>query len=118
VTARVAAVVPAINEEATIARVAAELFTAGVDRVIVVDGGSRDSTAEAANAAGAEVVLEPRPGYGQACISGIRAAGLAECILFLDGDGSDDAPNARAIYQPVLDGAAHLVLGAPSSTGW
>ena len=57
--------------------------------MIVVDNGSRDRTAEAARAAGARVVIEPRRGYGHACLAGIAAAGEADVFVFLDGDHSD-----------------------------
>ena len=44
-----------------------------VDRVVVVDGGSPDGTAEVARRAGAEVITVGR-GYGRACQAGAQAA--------------------------------------------
>ena len=83
-----------------------------MSRVLVVDNGSRDGTAAAARAAGAQVVVEPRRGYGQACLTGIAQAPEAEVFLFLDGDGSDDPRQAADVLAPILSGAAELVVGS------
>ncbi len=82
--------------------------------MIVVDGGSRDGTVDEARAAGAEVLIELRRGYGRACLSGAeraRARG-AEIVLFLDGDGADAAEEAGRIIGPVRDDAADFVLAS------
>ena len=83
-----------------------------VGETIVVDNGSRDATARRAREAGARVVEEPRRGYGQACLSGIAAAGDADVLLFLDGDASDDPTQAADVAAPVLAGRADLVIGS------
>ncbi|MGI9596494.1 MAG: glycosyltransferase, partial [Acidimicrobiales bacterium] len=66
---RVVAVVPALNEADNIVTLVAELKTE-VDVVVVVDNGSTDGTAARAAGADAEVVTEPRRGYGYACAAG------------------------------------------------
>jgi glycosyltransferase involved in cell wall biosynthesis len=111
--ARVIALVPALNEEHCIANVVAGIAP-HVDRVIVVDNGSVDATARIALENGAEVVSEPRRGYGRACLAGLaRARELgAAVVLFLDGDGSDDPADADRLLQPVVDGAIDIALGA------
>jgi glycosyltransferase involved in cell wall biosynthesis len=83
-----------------------------VSRTIVVDNGSRDATAAVARDAGAEVVAEPRRGYGQACLSGLAAAGEADVIVFLDGDLSDDPRQIGDVLAPILEGRADLVIGS------
>ncbi|MEK7787707.1 MAG: glycosyltransferase family 2 protein, partial [Chloroflexota bacterium] len=80
--------------------------------VIVADNGSTDNTAEAAMAAGARVVSEPRRGYGFACAAGVRAAELADVIVFLDGDGSSDPAELPALLAPLREDRADLVLGS------
>jgi Glycosyl transferase family 2 len=108
---RVAAVIPALNEGAALPFVLAELPPGTVDEVLVVDGGSRDGTVEAATEAGARVVVETRRGYGRACAVG-AASTDADVIVFLDGDGSDDPAYIPAVLEPVLAGKVVLSLGA------
>lgn len=125
----VAAVIPALDEEAALPGVLAELQA--FDVVVVVDNGSRDRTAEVARAGGALVVSELRRGYGRACQKGIRVllglespdcAGLGpvaalplgelDVVVFLDADGSDVIEDLPALVGPILDGSAHFVVGA------
>ena len=96
---RLVVIIPAFDEEAAIGRVVAEI-PALVSRVVVVDNGSRDRTAEVARAAGAFVVHEPRRGYGQACLAGIAAVPEADVVAFLDGDYSDYPGTARGRAGP------------------
>jgi hypothetical protein len=110
-TPRVVAVIPALDEEESIGGVVREMPSL-VSETIVVDNGSRDGTVAVARAAGARVVKEPRRGYGQACLAGIAAAGEADVILFLDGDGSDDPAQAAEVVAPLLEGRADLVIGS------
>ncbi len=111
---RVVAIIPVLNEEGAIGPTVASLPRAHVDHVLVVDGGSRDATVAEARAAGAEVLIETRPGYGRACATGAeRARALgAEVALFLDGDGADPAESAAALVGPVLAGEADFVLAS------
>ena len=109
---RVAAIIPALDEERSIEAAIASLPNEIVDRVIVVDGGSRDATAMRAATAGAEVVYEPRRGYGRACLSGAEAAAGAQVLLFMDGDGSDIGQQADRLLDPILSERADLVLGS------
>jgi hypothetical protein len=108
---RVVAVVPALNEADALPGLLREFPPGVVDEVIVVDGGSRDGTREAAAAAGARVVVEPRRGYGRACAAG-AAATEAEILVFLDGDGSDDPSYLAQLLEPILTGEAALSLAA------
>lgn len=108
----VVAVIPCLDEEATIGAVVTAV-RGHVGEVIVVDGGSRDRTAERAAAAGARVVAEPRRGYGRALQAGIRA--LPErtgIVLFLDGDGSDPPERIPEVLAPIRAGRAAFVLGS------
>lgn len=107
---RVAAIIPVLNEVATIGGVVRELPRAVVDEVIVADGGSTDGTAAAAQAAGARVIEAGR-GYGRACAAGV-AATQAEILLFLDGDGADRADLAGRLVEPLLRGEADFAIGS------
>lgn len=110
----VVAIIPALDEEATIASVVASLPRDLVAQVIVVDNGSRDATAERAASAGAIVVSEPRRGYGQACLAGLDHAArlLPQVVLFVDGDGSDDPADLPALLEPIASGRADFVVGS------
>jgi|SRR4051794_10562140 len=85
---------------------------------IVVDNGSSDGSAAVAARWGAEVVAEPRRGFGAACFAGLSAA-RAEVVCFMDCDASLDPRELVAVAGPVRSGAADLVLGArrPSERG-
>jgi glycosyltransferase involved in cell wall biosynthesis len=108
----VSAVIPCLDEEDAIAAVVTAVLAQGIDDVIVVDGGSRDRTAERARGAGAHVVSEMRRGYGQAIQSGIEAARPdAEILLFLDGDGSDRAEMIPNQIGPIVAGQVAFVSG-------
>lgn len=110
---KVCAVIPALDEERSIGLVLADLPRPLVAEVIVVDNGSRDATADAARAGGARVVVEPRRGYGAACLAGIAAL-PSDCtiVLFLDADYSDHPDEAPRVLAPILDGRADLVIGS------
>lgn len=109
----VSAIIPCLDEEAAIARVVASVLAQNVSEVVVVDGGSRDRTADQATAAGARVVVEPRRGYGRAIQAGIAAVRKdAEILVFLDGDGSDPVEFIPDLVSPIIAGQATFVLGS------
>lgn len=110
----VAVIIPALNEAATIGALVAETQRQGVAWVIVADNGSTDGTADAARAAGADVVAEPRRGYGYACAAGAaRALALgAATLVFMDGDGSARPEELPRLLAPLAAGTAGLVLGS------
>ncbi|MGD1921023.1 MAG: glycosyltransferase family 2 protein, partial [Pleurocapsa sp.] len=84
-------VIPVLNEEATIAGVIQNLHKFGLHKIRVVDNGSSDRSSIVAQRAGADVLYELIPGYGQACWTGLEnIPAEIDWILFCDGDGSDD----------------------------
>jgi len=115
-----AAVIPALNEEAAIGDLIAELLAVAAmpdlavafDAIYVVDNGSTDQTAARAEDAGAVVVAEPRRGYGRACLSGVLAAEGVDLIVLLDGDRSDTPDELPLLLAPLLAGEADLVVGS------
>jgi dolichol-phosphate mannosyltransferase len=106
----VTAVIPARNEAATIHTVVEEcLRYAG--RVIVVEGGSTDATAEVAEQAGARVVRDQGIGKGAA----LRLAGAhveTPICVFIDADGSHDPIDIPMLTAPIKAGEADHVGGS------
>jgi glycosyltransferase involved in cell wall biosynthesis len=110
----VSVIVPALNEAEPIAGVVREVAATKIPvEIIVVDNGSTDRTAERARAQGARVVSEPVPGYGRACMAGIRALS-PECdiVVFLDGDGSDCPEFMNQLVDPIASGTHDFVIGS------
>lgn len=101
-------ILPVLDEAAAIPRVLGAM-PAGY-RPIVVDNGSTDASAAIAAEFGAEVVSEPRRGFGAACFAGLLAAD-AEVACFMDCDGSLDPGDLPRVVG-LLDQGADLALGA------
>ncbi len=109
---RVSVIIPTHNEGQAIGRVLADLPSALVTEVIVVDSTSNDGTPEIAAKMGARVVHEPRRGYGRACLTGLAAANSPDVVVFLDGDYSDRPSELPILLAPIIDRRADITLGA------
>ena len=97
----VTVVLPCLNEAASLPGVLASMPDGY--RPLVVDNNSTDGTAEVARQHGAQVVSEPRPGYGSAVHAGIVAA-TTPIVAVIDADGSLDPGDLPALVGD-LDGA-------------
>lgn len=120
---RVAALIPAHDEaERIAATVAAARSIDGVDRVVVIDDGSRDATGTLAMSAGAELITLPgNVGKGGALQAGLDAvADDIDIVLLLDADLGDSARTADRLLDPVLRGEADMtiaILPRPAGSG-
>lgn len=104
------AVIPCHNEAATVGKVAQRACAFAT--VLVVDDRSTDGSAEAARAAGAEVVASRRPGYDGAIHTGLEEAMArgADRVVTLDADGEHD-PALIAAFAQAMEEGAELVCG-------
>jgi glycosyltransferase involved in cell wall biosynthesis len=107
-------VIPAFNEEQSIAKVITDIPKELVSEIIVVNNCSIDNTKFNAQKAGATVLDEKRKGYGWACLKGIDYAKSkgAEIIVFIDGDYSDYPEEMHEVLLPILENQADLVIGS------
>jgi glycosyltransferase involved in cell wall biosynthesis len=108
------AIVPALNEAGTIAQVVTGLRNR-ITRVVVVDDGSSDRTAELARIAGAMVIAHTEPkGKGQAVRTGLAhvlAQPDIELVVILDGDMQHLPEEAGHLIDTAVATGADLVVG-------
>lgn len=115
---RVHVIIPAFNEEASIAKVLGEIPAGLAEEVIVVSNGSTDQTDLRAREAGATVLREDRKGYGNACLKGMAYIAAKppeqqpDAVVFLDGDYSDYPEEMPALLAPIAREEAELVIGS------
>ena len=109
-------IVPAYNEEKSIHLVVKDIPNELVRDIIVCNNASTDKTAENAISAGAIVVDQPVPGYGNACLKGIEFIEnktiKPDIVVFLDGDYSDYPQQMNELIYPILKDDVDLVIGS------
>jgi glycosyltransferase involved in cell wall biosynthesis len=115
---RCLAVVPAKDEAPVIGSVVERLPSSACGMAVdtlVIDDGSRDATAAAARAAGAEVISNPHStGLGAAVRQGLAAARDRgyDAAVYIDGDGEYDPADFERVLEPVARGRAEYVVGS------
>jgi len=115
-------VIPAYNEESTVAQVVRDAVRVA-DVVVVVDDGSRDRTSALAAEAGAIVVRHAvNRGLGGALGTGLAAAVKlgADAVVTMDADGQHRAADAARVFARLAEGNVDFVIGSrmlPSEEG-
>ena len=108
-------IIPAFNEEASIALVIQDIPEL-VRHIVVVNNNSNDGTATRALEAGAIVIDQPLQGYGNACLKGIEhistMSQLPDIVVFLDADYSDHPQELVDLIRPINSGNADIVIGS------
>ena len=108
-------IIPAYNEEGSIALVIRDI-PGSVHEIIVVNNNSSDATAKNAQDAGATVLTELKPGYGNACLRGIdyikQQKTDTDIVVFLDGDYSDYPEELTKIVAPIIEKNIDFVIGS------
>ena len=112
---KIVVIIPAYNEENSIAKVVNDIPKGLVDEVIVVNNNSNDATDVNAQNAGATVLHEERPGYGFACLKGIeyikQLQPLPDIVVFIDADYSDHPEEMPLLILPIINGM-DMVIGS------
>lgn len=114
-------IIPALNEEAAIATVVADVRRALSAAVVVVDDGSTDGTEAVARAVGAVVLRHPfNLGVGAAVRTGLRYAveNGYETVLQLDGDGQHDPEDAKILLSALEHEDVDIVVGSRFEFGY
>ena len=111
------AIIPAFNEEEALPDVIAKTLKY-VDKVIIVNDGSIDKTAEVAIGAGAEVINHSTNlGKGEALKSGFQAVRDDSIIITIDGDGQHNPDEIPDLIKPIIENGADLVNGSRYMNG-
>ncbi len=109
-------IIPAFNEEKSIAKVISEIPLDLIREVVVANNGSSDNTRLNAQEAGATVVDQPGKGYGNACLKAMEYIAekdqSPDIIVFLDGDYSDYPEQMRDLVKPILIDDVDMVIGS------
>ena len=109
---RVSFLIPAYNEEATIAEVLERIADLGLDaQVVVVDDGSRDRTAAIAEEHGATVIRQANAGKGSAIRAAITAID-GDIAVIQDADMEYDPAEVPELIEPIVRGVADVVYGS------
>ncbi len=117
--ARVLVGVPALNEEIAIGSIILRLLKY-TDRLIVIDDGSTDRTAEIAELAGATVIKHKKNEGKGTSIKDIFAFARAlevDILVLIDGDGQHNPDEMPLLIDPLLKGEADMVIGSRFMAG-
>lgn len=108
-------IIPAFNEEKSIGKVVNDV-PEWVREIIVCNNASTDNTRNVAEEAGATVVNQPIPGYGNACLKGIEYIDNKnddpDILVFIDGDYSDYPEQMGALVRPIVKDGYDMVIGS------
>lgn len=82
-----------------------------IDNIVVCDNGSTDETSAIAQSFGVNVVKQPQPGYGIACLTALNKTKDSDIILFIDGDNAFRTEQAQLLINSVANGV-DLAIGS------
>lgn len=109
---RTLAILPAYNEELAIGSIVLRTKKY-VDKVIVIDDGSKDKTSEIAKMAGAEIIKHSsNKGKGVALKTGFNAVNGYDIIVTMDTDGQHNPDEIPKLIAPIIKGKADIVNGS------
>ncbi|MBT8195921.1 MAG: glycosyltransferase family 2 protein, partial [Bacteroidia bacterium] len=115
---KVYVIIPAFDEEQSIAKVIHDIPKDVVSSVYVGNNNSKDNTEQVAKDAGAIVLTEKRMGYGYACLICMNAIEelpkeqQPDIIVFIDGDYSDFPEKIPELIKPIIENDMDMVIGS------
>ena len=113
---KIVVIIPAYNEENSIAKVIHDLPAELVTEIIVVDNNSTDNTSNKAKQAGATVLFQQLRGYGNTCLTGIEYLKKMKIppsiVVFIDGDYSDYPEQLPVVIKPIIEEDYDMVIGS------
>jgi len=104
----VTAVIPTLDEEGCIGLVIDELRANGIERILVVDGGSRDRTREVAASKGVPVVMQEGRGKAMAVKTALKYV-ETPWVLVIDGDYTYDASYVDSLLRVAAEGYDEVI---------
>lgn len=110
----IVACIPAYNEEKTIGSIIIKLRKF-VDKVIVCDDGSQDSTSEIVSYLGADLIYNDEnkgKGYSVKRLLEHASSMNAKIVVLLDADGQHDPSDVPRIIEPIINNEADIVIGS------
>ncbi len=109
-TAKIAVLIPCLNEDLTIGKVIADFQERLPEsEIYVFDNNCTDRTAEFAEQAGAIVIKEKRPGKGSVIASMFKKV-KADYYIMVDGDDTYSADYVQQLLDPLISGEADLTV--------
>lgn len=118
---RLLVIIPALDEEQTVATVVQEVLAELEADILVIDDGSSDTTVERSLAAGATVLRHPfNLGVGAAVRTGLRYGHEHgyDVVVQIDADGQHEVCDATGLAKAVVEGGADVVVGSRFSAGY
>ena len=113
----ISVIIPAFNEEESIALVLNDIPKNDVSEVVVVNNNSTDATAKIASEHFAVVLFEEQKGYGAACLKGLEYLSKKELnpevVVFMDADYSDHPEQLSRLLEKI-EGGYDMVIGSRS----
>ena len=111
----VSVIMPSLDEEGTIATCiekAKSVFEKnGICGEVVIADSSTDKTPTIAKKLGANVIIPPKKGYGNAYLEGLSQA-KGNFIIIADADGTYDLLDIPKFLEPLMNGTADFVIGS------
>ncbi|MBN1384055.1 MAG: glycosyltransferase family 2 protein [Elusimicrobia bacterium] len=100
---KVSVIIPTLEEAGCIGKLLSEIPKDIIDEIIVVDGHSKDGTADIVRNMGHKVIMQEGHGYGGAFIQGVNAS-AGDVVVLMDADGSQNPKDISKLLKKLNEG--------------